>query len=154
MIATMLRWKNVLRFGLIALAVVVSLQVLVSLALAEYHSSVPLSDGSTGFSQTYGSPGGNATGYNGTSSSKYYLDSWIREMSTYDYIHVIDQKETWAYWTTNSGSVTVAFPDLYYIYVTTKHAWIPYPGASTTTDYTSGRGTSSSAYCWNGGSCY
>lgn len=128
-------------------------------ALAEY-ITVTLSNGAGGAAITSGSPGsctqggGNATSSNFTTapSSIYYLDTWSREWSTHDYNHIINEFESYRYWNTNSGGVTVPWPDCSYIYVTARHAWIPYPGAASTVKYTSGRGTSSSATCWRGNS--
>lgn len=157
-----LSFNKHIRYVCIIVMTLVLMSMSVIPALAEY-ITVTLSNGAGGAAQTYGSAGscpagsGSATGNSFTSApiSIYYLSSRIREWSSYDYVHVLNDIESYRYWNTNSGNAIVPWVGCNYIYVTTKHGWIPNPGAASTTKYTSASGTSSSATCWNGNaSCH
>ena len=155
------RHKNI-RYFFVGLLTLLLMFISVIPALAEY-ITVTLSNGAGGAAQTYGSAGacpqgaGQATGNNFTSAptSIYSLSSRIREWSTKDYNHILNEIESYRYWNTNSGTATVPWVGCNYVYVTTRHGWIPNPGAASTTRYTSASGNSSSATCWNGNaSCH
>jgi hypothetical protein len=130
-------------------------------ATAEYKNGIRITSWITGDAYTYGDPGqscggagGTAYSYQTSSSSIYQNQVWLREWSTYDYIHLINEMRDLKYNNTVAGTVYTPWTNCSYIYVTSWHAYLYSTSSPWVYAYTSGRGTSSSSYCWNGGNCY
>jgi hypothetical protein len=147
---------------LMVLVLALLFELLTNPALAEYKSGIRITSWITGSANTYGDPGqtcqggsgGTAYSYQTSSSVIYKNQVWLREWSTKDYIHLLNQMSDLRYYNTVAGTVYTPWNNCSWEYVTSWHAYLYSISSSWVYAYTSGRGTSSSTYCWNGGYCY
>ncbi len=148
--------------GSIMVVVSILFGLVITPASAEYISGIPITSWITGDANTYGDPGqtcgggfgGTAYSYQTSSSPIYENQVWLRQWSTYDYIHLLNQMRDLRYNNTVAGTVSTPWDNCPYEYVTSWHAYLYSTSSSWVYAYTSGRGSSSTSYCWNGGSCY
>lgn len=136
------------------LTTVIMLIVFATPALAEYIRSIPIWNGITGSAETYGSRGvgcpssGAAYSYTQSTDNIYYLEVYLKEISTYDYAHVINFKKGYNYYKNGAPTVAAPWPGCKYIYVVSRHIWRSSPNIGPTR-YTSGDGAKSNQAFWN-----
>lgn len=136
--------------------------IVITPANAEYISGIQITSWITGAANTYGDPGqscgggigGTAYSYQTSSSPIYKNQVWLREWSKYEYIHLLNEMYDLRYNNTVAGTVYTPWNNCNYVYVTSWHAYLYSTSSPWVYAYTSGRGSSSSSYCWNGGNCY
>jgi hypothetical protein len=144
------------RFRLIVAAILVmlSLIALAQSALAEYIDGVPIWNGITGMANTFGTRGvgcpssGVAYSYTHSTDNIYYQEVYLKEISTFDYTHVINSSLNWRYYQSATPQVSVPWDGCNYIYVVSRHIWRSAPNNGPTR-YTSGDGTKSNFQSWN-----